>query len=184
MYVCVCVSNTDIYTWMRARNNRQKYTCSSLPEWAGVAQLVKRRAAGWRVRVQFPTGARESSLLLSSQTGSGFPPRWELFLGGVKQPGHETDYSPPSNAELKNDGAIQPLTLKSSWHCAYLYLIPSQIYNCCVHDDGCYSVWSQREGAEAGGLYVFRRRNDFVSLSCKYLRGIWWRRSIFYDTNL
>jgi hypothetical protein len=34
---------------------------------------------------------------------------------GVKRPGHETDHSTPPSAEVKNDGAILPLSLKSSW---------------------------------------------------------------------
>jgi hypothetical protein len=40
------------------------------------------------------------------------------FPGGVKWPGHETDHLPPSNAEVKNGGAIPPLPHMSSWHSA------------------------------------------------------------------
>jgi hypothetical protein len=39
---------------------------------------------------------------------------------GVKRPGHETDHSPPSGAEVKNGGAIPPLTHMSSYHDALL----------------------------------------------------------------
>jgi hypothetical protein len=38
-----------------------------------------------------------------------------LFHWG-KSAGHETDRSPPSSAEVKNDGAIPPLPDMSSWH--------------------------------------------------------------------
>jgi hypothetical protein len=31
-------------------------------------------------------------------------------LFGVKRPGREADHSPPSNAEVKNGGAVPPLT--------------------------------------------------------------------------
>jgi hypothetical protein len=44
------------------------------------------------------------------------PIQWvleDLFLG-VKRRGFETDHSPPSIAEFKNDGAIPPVPYKSS----------------------------------------------------------------------
>jgi hypothetical protein len=37
---------------------------------------------------------------------------------GVKRPGREADHSPPSNAEVKNGGAIPPLSHMPSWHSA------------------------------------------------------------------
>jgi hypothetical protein len=40
------------------------------------------------------------------------------FFPGVKRPGSESDNSPPSSAEVKNDGAIPPLPHMSSWHSA------------------------------------------------------------------
>jgi hypothetical protein len=39
---------------------------------------------------------------------------------GVKRPRREVDYSPPSNAEVKNGGAIPPLPRMSSWHSVLL----------------------------------------------------------------
>jgi hypothetical protein len=42
------------------------------------------------------------------------------FSLGVKWPGHEADHSPPSNAKVKNDGAIPPFPHMSSWHSAQL----------------------------------------------------------------
>jgi hypothetical protein len=38
-----------------------------------------------------------------------------LFPLGVKRPLHEVDHSSPSNAEVKNGGAISPLPHTSSW---------------------------------------------------------------------
>jgi hypothetical protein len=38
------------------------------------------------------------------------------LVPGVKRPGRETDHSPPSTAEVKNDGAIPPLSHTSSWY--------------------------------------------------------------------
>jgi hypothetical protein len=38
---------------------------------------------------------------------AGFP--W------IKRPGRKADHSPPSSAEVKNGGAIPPLSRKSSW---------------------------------------------------------------------
>jgi hypothetical protein len=34
---------------------------------------------------------------------------------GIKRPGRETDHSPPTNAEVKNGGAIYPLPRTPSW---------------------------------------------------------------------
>jgi hypothetical protein len=45
-------------------------------------------------------------------TGGSFP--------GVKRPGRVPDQSPPSSAEVKNDGAKPPLPHVFSWHSAYL----------------------------------------------------------------
>jgi hypothetical protein len=42
------------------------------------------------------------------------------FSPGVKQQALEADHSPPSDARVKNGGAIPPLSLKSSWHGAEL----------------------------------------------------------------
>jgi hypothetical protein len=36
----------------------------------------------------------------------------------VKRPGREVDHSSPSSAEVKNDGAIPPRPILSSWHSA------------------------------------------------------------------
>jgi hypothetical protein len=41
-------------------------------------------------------------------------------LPGIKQPGFEADYSPPSSTKIKNGGAIPPLPERPSWHSAYL----------------------------------------------------------------
>jgi hypothetical protein len=40
------------------------------------------------------------------------PIQWVL---GVKRPGREADHSPPSSAEVKNDGAITPDPHTSLW---------------------------------------------------------------------
>jgi hypothetical protein len=50
------------------------------------------------------------SLLSSGYGGALFP--------GIKGQGREADRSPPSNAELKNDGAVTSLPYMSSWHSA------------------------------------------------------------------
>jgi hypothetical protein len=40
------------------------------------------------------------------------------WVPGVKWQGREADHSPPSNAEVKNGGAIPPLPHMPSWHSA------------------------------------------------------------------
>jgi hypothetical protein len=42
--------------------------------------------------------------------------RTDGYLPEVKRLGREADYSPPSNAEVKNDGAISPLRHAFYWH--------------------------------------------------------------------
>jgi hypothetical protein len=55
--------------------------------------------------------------------GSTQPPiQWVpgVLSPRVKQQGHEADHSPLSSAEVRNGGAIPPLTCMSSWRSAYL----------------------------------------------------------------
>jgi hypothetical protein len=62
-------------------------------------------------RVQFPAGGREFSLLHSIHTGCGaHPASHPVGIGGsFLMP--EGDHSPPSNAKVKNGGAIPPLPI-------------------------------------------------------------------------
>jgi hypothetical protein len=39
---------------------------------------------------------------------------------GVRRPGRQADHSPPSNAEVKNGGAVLPHPYTPSWRCAKL----------------------------------------------------------------
>jgi hypothetical protein len=60
------------------------------------------------------------SVLNSVQTGYGiypasYPINNEDDFFGVKRPGREADYSSPFSAEVKNGGAIPPLSHTSSW---------------------------------------------------------------------
>jgi hypothetical protein len=57
------------------------------------------------------------SVLHNVQTGSGAHqvPGTISPGGGVKCPGREADHSAPSNADVKNVGAIPPLLHTSSW---------------------------------------------------------------------
>jgi hypothetical protein len=63
--------------------------------------------------LQCPNRLWGSRSLLSNGNRGIFP--WE-----VKRPKREGDNSSPSSAEVKNDGAIPPLSNMSSWHGAYL----------------------------------------------------------------
>jgi hypothetical protein len=46
------------------------------------------------------------------------PVQWVLgtVSMGVKRQGREADHSPPSSVEVKNDGAVPPITRTSSWY--------------------------------------------------------------------
>jgi hypothetical protein len=48
------------------------------------------------------------------------PIQWvsAALFPGVKRPGCEPAYSPPSSAEVKNGGAVRPLLHSSSWSSA------------------------------------------------------------------
>jgi hypothetical protein len=62
----------------------------------------------WGIEVRSPTGADFSSSPCV-QTGSGAHPAYYpmgtggSFPGGKAQPGRDTDHSPPSSAEVKNE---------------------------------------------------------------------------------
>jgi hypothetical protein len=63
---------------------------------------------------------RDKSFLHSIQTSSGahpasYPVGTGVLSPGAKSPGREADHSPPSNAKVKNGGAIPPLPYTSSW---------------------------------------------------------------------
>jgi hypothetical protein len=81
---------------------------------AGIAESVKRRTMYRTARVRFP--AVQVFFLFSTASrpvlGPIRPPiQWvpgNLSLG-VKRQGPEAVHSPPSSAEIRNDGAIPPL---------------------------------------------------------------------------
>jgi hypothetical protein len=70
-------------------------------------------------RGSIPGGGSDSSLL-SVQTGSGaHPASYPMGTGdlslGVNRPRREDDRSPPSSSEVKNAGAVPPLSHTYSW---------------------------------------------------------------------
>jgi hypothetical protein len=79
---------------------------------AGVAQSVRRLDYGLGNWVRLSAGARDFSLLHGIQVGSGaHPASYSGVLSpDVKRAG-EADYSPLSNAEVRNSGAIPPLPM-------------------------------------------------------------------------
>jgi hypothetical protein len=70
-------------------------------------------------RIRLPIGERDLSPLHNVQTGCGVHPAlYTMGTGavspGVKRQGHEADHSAPSNAEVRNGGAIPSLPHTSS----------------------------------------------------------------------
>jgi hypothetical protein len=64
-------------------------------------------AMRWATRIQFLAGTVTFSFTTVSRPALGPsqpPTQWEpeVLSPGVKQPGHEDDYSPPSSAKVKN----------------------------------------------------------------------------------
>jgi hypothetical protein len=67
---------------------------------------------GWTAGVRYPAEAGDFSL-------GPTQPRIQLVPGAVfpkvNRPGRDPDHSPVSSAEVKNGGAIPPLSHTSSW---------------------------------------------------------------------
>jgi hypothetical protein len=66
--------------------------------------------------VRLPVGARDFYVLHSVQTVLEPAMHPIKRVSGVKQSGREADNIPPFRFEVKNCGAVPPLTLTSSWH--------------------------------------------------------------------
>jgi hypothetical protein len=87
-----------------------------------MAQLVLQQATGCIAWVQFPAGARDSSLLHRVQTDSDTHlASYTMSTKGsftecVKQLGREADHSFLSTAEVMNNGAVPSFPPTSSWH--------------------------------------------------------------------
>jgi hypothetical protein len=58
----------------------------------------------WVIEVRSPAEAKDFSSSLCVQTGSGaHPASWGPFPGAEARLGRDTDYSPPSSAEVGNE---------------------------------------------------------------------------------
>jgi hypothetical protein len=78
-------------------------------------------ATGYELDGRDSIPCRGKTFLHSVQTGCvATQPSVQWVPGAlsleVKRQGHEADHSPPSNAEVKNGGAIPPVLHMSSWH--------------------------------------------------------------------
>jgi hypothetical protein len=85
---------------------------------ARISQLVDKRA-GWP---GFDSRQGQEIFLFSIASRPALGPNQLLIQWvsggcspGVKQPECEADHSPPSSAEVKNDGVIPPLPSTPSW---------------------------------------------------------------------
>jgi hypothetical protein len=77
--------------------------------------------AGWTIGVQIPTGPRDKCILQNVHDGAAAHPDHILSVTGVvyhgvERPERKADHSPPSYAEVKNEGKspsspFTPLTL-------------------------------------------------------------------------
>jgi hypothetical protein len=56
------------------------------------------------------------SLYSRAYPASSYPTGTRSSFLGVKQPGHEADYSSPSKAEVMNGGAIPPLPVFMAYY--------------------------------------------------------------------
>jgi hypothetical protein len=86
---------------------------------------LRRWATHWSAGVRFSAGTRIFSIPYNFQIGSGdhstsCPADTDGYCRGVKRADREANHTPPSSAEVKNNGAIPPLHNTSSWRDAYL----------------------------------------------------------------
>jgi hypothetical protein len=126
----------SMYYWFRPEARDSCFMCGSILHWfllkhfyllcfpihflhgAGITHSVQRLDSGLDDRgvgARFPTG--QDIFLFSTASkpalGPTQPPiKWVL---GEKRQGREADYTPPSSAEVKNNGAIPLLPYTSSW---------------------------------------------------------------------
>jgi hypothetical protein len=69
------------------------------------------------IRVLSPAGAKNFSSNLCVQTGSGaHPASCPMGTVGKARMERDTDHSPPSSAEVKNEYELYPSPLKCLWH--------------------------------------------------------------------
>jgi hypothetical protein len=92
----------------------------TVPEWAEIAQSLQWEATGLLTGVRFRTGAGIFLISWASEPAPGLtqPPIQQIpgaLYPGVKRPGLEAVRLPPSNAEFKNGGTINPLPDMSLW---------------------------------------------------------------------
>jgi hypothetical protein len=74
-------------------------------------QSEQRWATGWRASYGSPETAKYICLLHNVQIDSGthqvfYPINTGIISLGLKRPGRKGEHSPPSSADVKNDGAV------------------------------------------------------------------------------
>jgi hypothetical protein len=86
----------------------------------GIAQLVQRRATGWRARIRFLAKFKRFSLSSTASTrvlGLSKPPLCtEGSIPGIKRPERESDKLLPSSSEANIDGAMYLFPHMPLWH--------------------------------------------------------------------
>jgi hypothetical protein len=101
--------------WVCHANSLDALAAENMKYICGLAESVQRRATSWTARVGFPDW-QDISLFRSVQTGSEVPAASYLVgtvgdFPRIIRPERETDHSPPSSSEVKNDGTIPPLPI-------------------------------------------------------------------------
>jgi hypothetical protein len=100
--------DNPVAIWQRYRSTLQAGTLAVLTDvFRGFTQSLQASA-----RIISLLGHHSFILNHTQFTIHDSPIKW---VPGVKQPGRETDSSPPSSAEFKNDEIIPPVPHTSSW---------------------------------------------------------------------
>jgi hypothetical protein len=94
---------------MKVNTNFDSSPSFRAPNGAAVAQAVQCLTTDWTIGVRSPTEAEDFSSSPYVQTGSGAHPASNPmgtggpFPGAKPRPGRDTDHSPQSSAEVKNE---------------------------------------------------------------------------------
>jgi hypothetical protein len=100
-------------------------------------------ATGYGMDSRFDSRHEQEILILPTASRPVLHPhssiQWALWVLSpvVKRPRLEADHLPPSNAKVKNGGAIHPLSYTFSWHTDKFTFIQSVPGGMCQTSGGC-----------------------------------------------
>lgn len=140
-------THTHMYDLWCVMNFSKRHIANTSTKWEGIAYLAQwpgYRMDSWKIVVRFPTKAKDFSLL--QRVPSDFKYSTKRARAGlslaVQWPKCEGDHSPPSNVEVKNQGALYLHFLicftvytrtTLLYLCLYIYVKKPALMDACFH---------------------------------------------------